>query len=167
MLPYRCFLRTAVVSVQPDRVETRFTEDGSIAVAEVDPGDADHISASRQAGYGDDQRRMLIEHEVAHSYVADLMSWPHSWSVWSAAHGSGEKRPMSQWSSRVRDEEHLVVSLQAYVNTGIEDRYGKLREALGDDLPSVARGFLAVARPWLGLVPRPGHRVAWPTLSTA
>lgn len=162
MLSHRCFLRTAVVTVLRNRAETRFTEDGTVAVADVDLGDADHIAASRHAGYGDDQHRMLVEHELGHSYVADLMGWPHSWSVWSAVHGSGEKRPMSEWSRRVRDEEHLVVSLQAFVNTGVEDPYGKLREAFGDQLPAVVQGFISLARPWIGLDPRPEHRVEWP-----
>ena len=94
---------------------------------------------------------MLVEHEIGHSYIADLMGWPHSWSVWSAAHGTGEKRPIEEWSPRVRDEEHLVVSLQRFVNTGYEDHYGKLREVFNDDLQRVAIGFVAIARPWLGL----------------
>jgi hypothetical protein len=142
-------LRTAHVAVYPDGTVTTFSEDGSQAIATVKPGDQGHIEAARHAGYGDDQYRMLVEHEIAHSFVADQLGWPHSWSLWSAAHGTGEKRPMSGWSPRVRDEEHLVVSLQRFVNTGQEDAYGKLWEAFGEDLPAVARRFLAVSRPWL------------------
>lgn len=141
--------RTAVVTVRPEGVTTRFREDGSLAVATVDWGDPDHIQASWRAGYGGDQYRMLTEHEIAHSFIADEMGWPHSWSLWSAAHGNGEKRPMHEWSPRVREEEHLVVSLQRYVNTGLEDDYGRLREAFGERLPETALRFLALARPWL------------------
>lgn len=141
--------RTATVSVLPDRVETAFREDGSVAVASVKWGDRDHIEASKHAGYGGDQHRMLVEHEIGHSFIADELGWPHSWSLWSAVHGSGEKRPMERWSSRIRDEEHLVVSLQRYVNTGVEDNYGRLRESFGNRLPRVAGCFVALARPWL------------------
>ena len=142
-------LRTAHVAVFEEGAVTTFTEDGSKAVATVKPGDEEHIEAARHAGYGDDQYRMLVEHEIGHSFVADRLGWPHSWSLWSTAHGTGEKRPMTGWSPRVRDEEHLVVSLQRFVNTGQEDEFGKLREAFGKDLPAVARAFLAVSRPWL------------------
>lgn len=160
MLSYRITLRTAVVSVRPDgAVETAFREDGSVAIAAIEEGGPDNAAAAHHAGYGGDRYRMLVEHEIGHSYVADAMGWPHSWSVWSAAHGTGDIRPMEEWSPRVRDEEHLVVALQRYVNTGVEDEYGKLREAFGPALPEVARGFVAVARPWLGLRPRPGHAV--------
>ncbi|MCT7377088.1 hypothetical protein [Chelativorans salis] len=133
----------------PGRVETIFREDGSVAEADVHWGDPDHIRASWYAGYGGDQRRMLTEHEIAHSFIADELGWPYSWSLWSAAHGTSTKRPMGEWSPRVRDEEHLVVSLQRYVNTGLEDEHGKLREAFGERLPEVARRFVALARPWL------------------
>ncbi|HEV7346622.1 MAG TPA: hypothetical protein VGN60_13420 [Devosia sp.] len=140
---------SADVSVYPDRVETLFREDGSRAVADVHWGDADHIAAARHAGYGDDQYRMLVEHEIGHSFVADRLGWPHSWSLWSAAHGTGDIRPMTQWSPRVRDEEHLVVSLQRYANTGQRDPHARLEEAFGDALPAVARAFVLSARPWL------------------
>lgn len=163
---YTASFARAEVHVYPDRVETVFREDGSRAVADVHWGDSDHIAAARHAGYGDDQYRMLVEHEIGHSFVADRMGWPHSWSLWSAAHGTGDIRPMSQWSPRVRDEEHLVVSLQRYANTGALDPYGKLEEAFGDDLPAVARDFVLTARPWLAQEPgdaqgedRPQRRV--------
>ena len=103
MFPFRCFFRAAAVLVLSDRVETRLAGDGPVAVARVDPGDPDHIAAASHAGYGDDQRRMLAEHEIAHTYIAVLLDWPHAWSAWSAAHGGGDKRPMSEWSPRVRN----------------------------------------------------------------
>lgn len=143
--------RTAAVAVRPEGVETRFREDGSVAAASVHWGDPDHIAASWLAGYGGDQYRMLVEHEIGHSFIADELGWPHSWSLWSAVHGSGEQRPMEEWSGRVRDEEHLVVSLQRFVNTGCKDREGRLEAVFGPRLPHVARQFVAVARPWLGL----------------
>lgn len=142
--------RTADVRIYPDRAETVFKEDGSRAVADVNRGDPDHVAASRYAGYGDDQYRMLIEHEIGHSFVADRMGWPHSWSLWSAAHGTGGIRPMSEWSTRVKDEEHLVVSLQRYANTGLLDDYGRLAAVFGDGLSAAAHSFLMSARPWLG-----------------
>ncbi len=149
-------LATAHLAIFPNGVDTTFREDGSVATAEVDWGDPEHIEAAWHAGYGGDQYRMLIEHEVGHSFVADQLGWPHSWSVWSAAHGTGDKMPMSQWSQRVLEEEHLVVSLQRFVNTGIEDEYARLRHAFRDRLPEVAKAFVATARPWLRMRPSPG-----------
>nr|CAD6437843.1 hypothetical protein REQ54_04290 [Rhizobium sp. Q54] len=61
---------------------------------------------------------------------------------------------MDQWSRRVRDEEHLVVSLQRFANIGVEDQYGKLRETFGENIQAVGGNFIAIAQPWLGLEQR-------------
>lgn len=145
--------RTAAVHVRDGYVETVFAEDGSVARADVPWGDTDHIAAAWSAGYGGDQWRMVVEHEAGHSFIADEMGWPHSWSVWAAAHGKGGRSAESTWPQRVRDEEHLVVSLQRYANLGVRDAYDRLGEAFGERLPEVAQRFVAIARPWL----RPGY----------
>ena len=140
--------RTCLVQVFDGWVKTTFEEDGKASEFIPPIHDQDFIDAARYAGYGDAWQHGY-EHDLMHAYVADLMGWPHSWSVWAAAHGKGGPRPMEQWSQRVKDEEHLVVSLQRYINTGKQDEYGKLLEAFADRLPNVALGGLMIMRPWL------------------
>lgn len=91
-----------------------------------------------------------MEHEAGHGLVADQRGWPRSRSVWAAAHGTGQRTAESAWPQRVKDEEHLVVSLQRAVNLGVRDACDRLSDAFGERLPEVARRFVATARPWLG-----------------
>lgn len=139
----------AIVSVGRDHVRTRFRADGSETTATVGWGDRDHIAASWVAGYGGDQARMLVEHEIVHTFLAEAQGAPHSRSLWAAAHGNGEPTPPDTWPQHIKDEEHLAVSFQRYVNTGDRDRYGALDAAFGDRLPALAERFVRLARPWL------------------
>lgn len=150
LYPSAMEFRACTVRVCSGYVETVFREDGSVARADVPWGDNDHIASCWTAGYGGDQWRMVVEHEAAHAFLADELGLPHSWSVWAAAHGSGGKTADSLWPQRVRDEEHLVVSLQRYVNCGVRDSFDKLGQTFGACLPDVARRFATKVRPWLG-----------------
>jgi hypothetical protein len=140
--------RSCTLAVRDDHVEVQFHKDGSTSRAYWDfADDGSHLEATRFCGYGDDRRRMVLEHEVGHCLVADALGWPHSWSVWSHAHGTG--MPGRPWSQRVADEEHLVVRLQRYANTGAPDEYGNLEAAFGRQLPALAYQLIWLARPWL------------------
>jgi hypothetical protein len=111
-------------------------------------GEPEHVMASWHCGYGGDQWAMMREHEIAHHYLADVMGLPHSYSVWSHAHGTGE--PGKQFSQRVADEEHLVTSFQRWINTGQWDEYNQLA-----NIPNryiVARDYIAMARPHLAFL---------------
>lgn len=149
LYPEEMQFEACTVRVCDQYVETKFREDGAIARADVPWGDNDHIAACWTAGYGGDQWRMVVEHEVAHAFLAEERGLPHSWSVWAAAHNSGGKSSHTLWPERVREEEHLVVALQRYVNCGVRDDYDRLGRAFGHDLPDLARRFVAVMRPWL------------------
>ncbi|PRY95470.1 hypothetical protein BCF33_1090 [Hasllibacter halocynthiae] len=143
-----CTLRI-VDSPHDKHVETAFRADGATARADVPWGDADHIAAAWNAGYGGDQWRMVVEHEVGHAFMAEARGLPHSWSVWAAAHGRGGKSNSSEWPARIREEEHLVVALQRYANRGIRDEFDALGQAFGKGLPALAQRFVRLVRPWL------------------
>lgn len=138
-----------IIRIYHYHVETEFKADGAIARAEVPWGDIDHIAACWTAGYGGDQLKMVREHEAAHAFLADEQNLPHSPSVWAAAHHRGNRSAMGHWPQHIKDEEHLVVSFQRYVNSGVKDQYDKLGQAFGDDLPALGNRFLRLMRPWL------------------
>lgn len=145
----RLDFRPCQVRLFEDHVETQFLADGAKAVAHVPWGDVDHIAASWTAGHGGDQWRMVVEHEVAHAFLADALDLPHSPSVWAAAHGAGDRTAVGHWPQHIRDEEHLVVSFQRYVNSGLRDPYDRLGHTFGDRLPGLAGRFVRLVRPWL------------------
>jgi hypothetical protein len=137
------------VEVFDTYVRTTFKLDGRVSWFHPPVHDPDFITAAHYAGYGDPMQHGL-EHDVVHAYVADALGWPHSYSVWSDAHAKDRTAiPMAKWSQRVKDEEHLVVSMQRYMNTGQLDPYGKLEAAFGSDLNRHAKALLALLRPWL------------------
>jgi hypothetical protein len=143
-LPFRpCVLR-----IHDDewikKVEIVF-HDGAVSEAYPPWGDPEHIAASWYAGYGGDQWRMMMEHEISHALLSDLLGQPHSFSVWSHAHGTGQ--PGKKMSQRVLDEEHIVTSFQRWINTGQWDGYDKLSKI--PDIGEAADQFLQLARPWL------------------
>lgn len=67
--------------------------------------------------------------------------------VWWDAHGQPDDPSTQGW----RDlEEHIVIRMQRFINTGERDEdYGVLEAHFGRDLPLVARDGLLLVRPWL------------------
>lgn len=63
----------------------------------------------------------------------------------------GREIPGRPWSRWVADEEHLVVSLQRYVNTGLLDDFGVLEATFGAELSVAAGELILVLRPWLAM----------------
>jgi hypothetical protein len=128
------------LTIERDRVEARFHADGSISVLDIAAiiGKPDHIEATRHCGYGDDQRRMAVEHELGHAFVAEVLGQPHSWSVWGDAHGKPSGTP---WTPRVTEEECRVVGLQRYLNTCELDEHGNLLRTWGEKVADVATRF--------------------------
>lgn len=141
---------SAVVTIWPSHVETRFREDGSVSAFYPPVGKADFRAAATEMGYAD-PHQYGVEHDIAHHVVAEALGWPHSRSIWADAHGrsanpDGSPRPMPQ---RILYDEHLTNRLQRFVNTGKSDPWGALEHEFGASLGKVARRFLRHARPWL------------------
>ena len=123
---------------------TKFNDE-SVSEAWPQWGDPDHIKASWYCGYGGDQWKMMMEHELAHAFIADWLQKLYSYSVWSHAHGTGD--PGKEMSQRVADEEHLVTSFQRWLNTGMWDQYSRLDEIY--NITVAGWEFQRIARPWL------------------
>lgn len=122
------------------RVETRFRD----GVVNRFDGDScalspDFMRAVAFAGYGTNWFQYVVEHELGHAWLATRMGWPHSWSLHGAATGEDGPYHGGPMSERVAAEEHLVVRLQRYVNTGeVDEDYGVLADTFGDELPAIA-----------------------------
>lgn len=84
---------SCTVTVHDGWIETIFREDGSVSCFHPPVEDQGFRDAARYVGYGDDAWRHGVEHDLTHAWLADRMGWPHSWSVWSAAHGTGDPGP--------------------------------------------------------------------------
>lgn len=115
----------------------------------TEPGD--HPAFAREAGYGEDWRRYIVEHDVLHHLVADELGQPWSWAL----HDGDGSVPVDQAPQRIRDEEHLVQSLQRRIMLGVPDRLGCLDRAfapLGLFVHLAARRLNAD----LGSIRRPG-----------
>lgn len=143
--------RACTATVYPDHVETRFREDGTVSLFYPPVTKPSFVAAATEMGYTDPLQYGL-EHDLAHHGVAEEMGWPHSYSIWSAAHGTaanpdGSDRPMSP---RVARDEHMTNRMQRYLNTGAkDDDYGCLDAAFGDRLPEFAGRLLRILRPWI------------------
>ncbi|WP_407529419.1 hypothetical protein [Methylobacterium oryzisoli] len=145
--------RTASLAIHEHDIITTFREDGSQSRMWPPIGEAWYQAIARNLGYTD-PLQYAREHEITHHWLADEMGWPHSWSLWSAAHGAWDSsKPARPWSQRVKDEEHTVNSLQRYINTGEVDAYGCLQAQWGDELPEAAGRLVALMRPWCRLSP--------------
>lgn len=138
--------KSCTVIVCWTHVITYFREDESFSDFWPPISKASFIGAAHEMGYLS-VMQYGIEHDIMHALIAEECGWPHSWSVWSAAHGTtGPERSPDEWSQRVRDEEHLVNRMQAYINTGKLDGFGNLFGTFGDRLPDVACKFIKVLR---------------------
>lgn len=136
----------ARVRVYHDHVETRFYADGSISRFYPPVGKPDFDEAARYAGYADP----LVfgrEHDILHHFLSEALGWERSYVVWWAAHGEPDEPETQGW----RDlEEHVVIRMQRYWNTGEkDDDFGVLESQFGRGLVWVARDALLVCRPWL------------------
>jgi hypothetical protein len=146
--------RTAEAWVYHDHIVSVFREDRSKSEFRPPLRDRDFVFAAIEMGYPHSDRGIMqygLEHDLTHHFVADELGWPHSWSIWSAAHSTWDpNKTAGKWSQRVADEEHLVNRLQKYVNTGqVDEDYGVLRGTFGSNLRDVAGRLVLILRPWL------------------
>jgi hypothetical protein len=146
---------SAFALVYDDRVVTIFKADGSSSEFWPPLTKRSFVWAAIEMGYRHDNGGILrygIEHDITHHWLADEMGWPHSYSIWGAAHAKpgNSDLPMEKWSDRVKYEEHMVNRLQKYINTGEkDDDYGCLDRTFGHALPRKALDLTLLLRPWL------------------
>jgi hypothetical protein len=90
---------------------TQFPDSAKLPAA---PEDTEAYRATaRELGYGDDVRRMCIEHEASHSFLAHAAGLPFSPTLYGEAVG----RHTLGTAERHR-EERRVLDWQRYLNTG-------------------------------------------------
>jgi len=164
MTPRKVIVGGASVEIHPHKIVSTYP-DG--AVSEFWPVAGDNPAFSEEdkaefaryaalAGYSDPMQYGL-EHDVTHHWVAERLGWEHSRVVWADAHKCiGETIEFDQsvtaeegWPRRCQDEEHIVNSLQRFMNTGAKDDHGVLDALFGERLPAVAHALLVFLRPWL------------------
>jgi len=146
--------RSCTVQIVPEiKAITTFKEDQSVSEFYPPVHDMQFVAAAHYAGYADPMQHGL-EHDIVHAWLADYMEWPHSWSVWSAAHHPQISTSNKPWSQRVATEEHIVVHLQRFINTGRkDDEVGELDHVFSEDLRYQAYGLLKLLRPWVYFPP--------------
>lgn len=87
--------------------------DGLFCPADLTVNTEDTRTTARLTGYGDDLRRMHFEHELLHTYLAEMRGWDYSPVLRRVA-------TQEAWSfDALRcDEEAVVLAFQSYLNTG-------------------------------------------------
>lgn len=143
------FARSAVILTEP--ATTSLFMDGTFnQMWLIDPGD--HPIFAREAGYGLDWRRYIVEHDLLHNLVADARG--HPWSF--ALHDGAGDTPLDRASSRIREEEHIVQRLQRLMMLGECDHYGVLPDVFGNGFPRFFRSAVALLDGACGAIARPG-----------
>ena len=139
------WFRSAVVRVHADHIESRFY--GGAASRFYPPiGKPEFVEHARFAGYVDPMQ-FGLEHDIMHHVVSTCLGWERSPVVWWSARGCPDE-PETQ--ERRDYEEHMVVRLQRYINTGkLDEDYGLLEASFPCGLPYVVRQAIVSARPWL------------------
>jgi hypothetical protein len=126
------FSQSRVDLVSDEYLETVFF-DGSVCPANFSY-DEEAQKHAKDLGYGDDIRRMHIEHEVAHTFLAEAQGMPFSFVLYRVAQKHNFPVPAEE---RI-EEEALVFSFQRYINTMSWDapRFEKFA-----DIPALAIQF--------------------------
>jgi hypothetical protein len=98
-----------------DRYMETVFEDGSVAPARpnFEPSD---ITRAHDLGYDGDTWQMTLDHELMHTWVAEMMGQPYSVILWNVAHG-GKNR----WPPGGKEEEGYVTSMQRFLRLGVPD----------------------------------------------
>jgi hypothetical protein len=125
--------------VWPDSLRTILPDGSQVTAAPEDT--AAYRERARLMGYGDDTFRMSLDHELAHSLVADLLGLDESPALLRVAHGEGP-------TAETNLEEDAVLALQRFA------------VAAGVDLLSAAARHARRSGPGTHRVEMPAHRAA-------
>lgn len=126
--------QTAVMVLLADQSVTVFP-DGAVNVMPFDL--ESHREHAREAGYGEDGWRYIVEHDCIHHMLADWRG-----ALWSEAVHDNSFRPLDQAPDQVRREEHLVQRTQRLLMLGEPDPHGQLGAVFGPHL----NGWVASVR---------------------
>jgi hypothetical protein len=105
----------------PGWVETRYP-DGTATDAR--PHLTDHYRlTARRAGYGTTAAALAaycLEHEIAHTFLAEAQGQPHSPTLYDQAHRpAGYTYSPAEIADWIAPEERVVKAFQRYANTGV------------------------------------------------
>jgi hypothetical protein len=128
-------------------------DDGMFSIFVPPTDDPEFCRIAAWAGYGD-PIQYGIEHDIAHSFVANTLGYEVSRVVWADCHGGTDEaraREDKNVYPTLDDEEHLCNRLQRYANTGAEDEFQIIDKVFGGigGLQDAALEFIRTARPWL------------------
>ncbi len=104
---------TILLLWSPAYTETLYFDGTKVPAAPS--GTQEQAHTARSLGYGDDVPRMVQEHEVLHTLLAEARDLPVSPVLWDVAHGV---RVEGRRLEEHYQEEREVLALQRYLNTG-------------------------------------------------
>jgi hypothetical protein len=107
--------------------------------------DLKYREIARQHGYGNDWLRYAVDHDITHHWWADYGGYLCSEAIWLGARGVNI--PQKYWHWSLSHEEHMVNSIQKYVQTGEIDAWNWLGRLFGDDLPVAAASLQKLLTP--------------------
>ena len=135
---------TIRVWMETKYLETVF-EDRTKIGATPDP-ERDYDTA-RAYGYGSDTTALWLDHDPAHSWLAQKNGMPVSPALWAAAHDQAKERyrrsTLATWDEQAKEESY-VLDFQRFVQTG-ENRRDFSREWREEFL--LLRAILAAQNP--------------------
>lgn len=114
--------RTATVEFAKDKIVATFN-DGKVNILHHWEFNDENIQVAKQYGYNDPFRYML-EHELAHHFIADNLGMKHSWCLYTGADEG--PTPHETWPNHIAWEENLVNALQHYAQKGKRDKWNTL-----------------------------------------
>jgi hypothetical protein len=107
--------RNCIVEIWPETryLQTVYQDGRKVPAAPEDT--AEYRAQAEARGYGGDTWLLCCEHEPCHTWLAEKLGQPWSWTLWWVAHKDIlGKPPKGLW----HDEEELVLAFQQYANTG-------------------------------------------------
>lgn len=128
--------------VYPDHIRTILWDGSETNGYPLDTDD--FRDSARTLGYGDDVLWHMIEHDLAHSWLAEMLGLGHSIALWNQAHDRDAWLKTMPGDAKV--EEYRVGALQASLNGRGWGR-DRLREAIGERADEIITEAAIVFRP--------------------
>lgn len=131
--PVTLLLGTVLVEVWPGHLRTTFADGTALdAAANTDP---ESVARAHALGYAGDTWQLSRDHEIVHLWLAQLLGWPVSPTLWTAARPG---RPGSAAPGLREAEEVLVLAFQRWLRQGAWDDHLQPLVDAGFDLAALA-----------------------------